>query len=101
MKAHLHNSWLWPENRRALTIVGDGGMLVYNEVEQKVLLHRKTINADLDNVDQGAEVIFEGSGQPLRIELEHFVDCVRTRATPRSDGQNGLDVVRVLESVTN
>jgi predicted dehydrogenase len=35
--------------------------------------------------------------EPLRIECEHFVDCVRTGQTPRSDGRSGLRVVRVLE----
>ncbi len=100
VKAHLHNSWLWPENRRRLTVVGEKGMLVYDEVAQNVILHRKSIDADLQNQDQGAEVLFEGSGQPLRLEMEHFIECINTRATPCSDGSNGLDVVRVLESVT-
>ena len=98
IKAHLHNSWLWPENRRRLTLVGERGMLVYDELEQNVTLHRKTIDAELQNQDGGEEVVFEGSGQPLKLELEHFIECIQTRATPRSGGGNGLDVVRVLES---
>ncbi len=99
-KAHLHNSWLWPENRRRLTVVGEKGMLVYDEVAQNVTLHHKTIDAELQNCDGGEEVVFEGSGQPLRLEMEHFIDCLETRATPRSDGQNGADVVRVLEGAS-
>jgi predicted dehydrogenase len=39
------------------------------------------------------------NAEPLRIECEHFVDCIRTGATPRSDGQSGLRVVRVLEQL--
>ena len=39
------------------------------------------------------------SQEPLRIECEHFVDCVRTGDTPRSDGHNGARVVRVLEAL--
>jgi predicted dehydrogenase len=35
--------------------------------------------------------------EPLRVECEHFVECLRTGATPRSDGLSGLRVVRVLE----
>lgn len=101
VKAHLHNSWLWPENRRRLTVVGEKGMLVYDEVAQNVILHRKSIDSDLQNQDLGEEVLFEGSGQPLRLEMEHFIECINTRETPRSDGSNGLDVVRVLESVTS
>jgi len=99
MKAHLHNSWLWPENRRGLTVIGERGMLVYDEVNQRVIRHEKKIDSDLNNVDGGESVVFEGSGQPLRLELEHFLECVTNRTPPRSDGQNGLDVVRVLESL--
>ena len=98
VKAHLHNSWLWPENRRRLTVVGEKGMLVYDELAQSVILHRKSIDAGLQNQDQGEEVVFEGSGQLLRLEMEHFIECIKTRSTPRSDGMNGLDVVRVLDS---
>ena len=101
MKAHLHNSWLWPENMRGLTVIGSKGMLVYDEVNQRVILHHKTIDDSLNNIDGGEEVAFEGSGQPLKLELEHFIDCVKTRATPISDGHNGLEVVRVMESVSD
>ena len=37
--------------------------------------------------------------EPLRIEAEHFVDCVRTGAAPQCDGAGGLRVVRVLEAM--
>ena len=37
------------------------------------------------------------NAEPLRIECEHFIECIRTGATPRSDGLSGLRVVRVLE----
>lgn len=95
-KAHLHNSWLWPVVERGLIIVGEKGMLHYDEMAQQVKLIRKTIDSDLRNLDEGEEVVFEGSGQPLRLELEHFLDCCNTRSKPISDGQNGLDVVNVI-----
>ena len=97
VRAHLHNSWLWPENRRQLTIVGEKGMLVYDEVTGTVTMHSKTIDKDLNNRDEGSEVVFEGSEPPLRLELEHFIDCVRNRTQPIADGNNGLAVVSVLE----
>ncbi len=99
-KAHLHNSWLWPEDRRGLVIVGEKGMIIYDEKTERVTLVKKSIDRTLNNVDEGAEVIFEAPRdfQPLRAELEHFVECLQTRQTPRSCGQNGLDVVRVLEA---
>jgi predicted dehydrogenase len=39
------------------------------------------------------------SAEPLRLECEHFVQCVRKSQTPRSDGHSGLRVVRVLEAL--
>lgn len=97
VKAHLHNSWLWPENRRKLTIIGELGMLVYDEIEAKVTWHHKHIDSSLSNIDEGSEVVFEGTDPPLRIELQHFLDCVESREQPISDGRNGLAVVTVLE----
>lgn len=99
--AHLHSSWLWPEDRRRLTVVGGRGMLVYEEREERVTLHRKMVDAGLNNVDLGSEVVFQGSPsfQPLAAELSHFIECVQTRQTPRSDGRQAVDVVRVLEQV--
>ena len=97
--AHLHNSWLWPEDRRGLKVVGEKGMLVYDEKSETVTHVRKSVDASLNNVDEGSRVLFSAPPdfQALRAELEHFLDCVRTRAVPRSCGRNGLEVVRVLE----
>ena len=39
--------------------------------------------------------------EPLRVECEHFVRCLRTGERPRSDGETGLRVVRVLEELQN
>jgi predicted dehydrogenase len=100
IKAHLHNSWLWPESRRYLTVVGEKGMLVHHEMTGEVELHHKTINTDLQNEDAGAEIIFKKDNQqPLKLELQHFVDCVQNRTTPISDGRNGLEVITALERI--
>ena len=98
-KAHLHSSWIWPENSRFMRIIGSKGMLVYDEMKQTVTLHKKRIGEDLENIDEGEETLFEGSAQPLRLEMEHFVHCIKTRETPISDGLSGLAVIRVLESL--
>jgi predicted dehydrogenase len=95
--AHLHNSWLWYEKRRGTTVIGERGMLVYDELAQKVTLHKKTVSSDLKIQDEGEEVVFEGAAQPLRLELEHFIHCIETRETPRSGPANALAVIDVLE----
>ena len=101
VEAHLHNSWLWPRVERELIVVGELGMLVFDEVNSRVILHRKTVGEGLVHEDKGEEVLFEGSGQPLRLELEHFVECCQERKQPRSDGQNGYEVIRVLKEAEN
>ena len=80
-----------------MVITGSRGFLVYNELEQTVTLHKKGINPDLTNRDEGAEVLFTGEGKPLTRELEHFLECLATRKTPITDGRNGLEVIKVLE----
>jgi predicted dehydrogenase len=100
VQAHLHTSWLWPERRRGLTVVGSKGMLVYDEIAQTVTLHKKGITPELANRDEGAEVVFSGSGEPLKLELEHFLARVADRAAPLSDATSGVEVVRVLEEAS-
>jgi predicted dehydrogenase len=100
VEGHLHSSWLWPERRRRLSVVGTEGMLVYDEEEHAVILHRRRVLGDLSVEDRGAEVVFTGDAEPLRAELEHLLDCVRTRSTPISDGQSALRVIRVLEQAS-
>ena len=39
-------------------------------------------------------------GEPLKVECQHFIDCIQQDKTPRSDGQDGLRVVKVLEAGT-
>lgn len=100
VQASLHNSWLWPVDSRCLRIIGSEGMIVYDEATHQVVLHRKTIDSSLQNQDLGTEIVFEGTAQPLSLELQHFVDCITTRQQPISDGRNGLDVIRVLEQAS-
>jgi predicted dehydrogenase len=98
--SHIHVSWLWPERRRRLTVVGSVGMLVYDEADQTVMLHKKGITEALANRDDGSEVVFQGAGEPLKLELEHFLDCVNNRTTPRTDGESAVEVLKVLEAAT-
>lgn len=97
VKAHLHVSWLWPEQRRTLTIVGSEGMLVYNELEQKVTLHKKQVTRNLEQIDQGSEVVFEGDAEPLLQECGHFLECIIERKKPLSHGASAVEVIEVLE----
>jgi predicted dehydrogenase len=99
-QAHLHSSWLWPNRSRELTVIGSRGMLTYDEIAQKVTLHKRTVSPNLQVVDEGSQTVYEGPGEPLKIELEEFLKCVSTRKRPLSDATNGLSVVKLLEQLS-
>jgi predicted dehydrogenase len=105
--AHLHLSWLDPHKERRLTIVGSKRMATFDDmlIEGKLTLYDKGF--DEDTRSWGEYIARSGDTfspripnvEPLGIECEHFIDCVRTGARPRSDGESGLRVVRVLEAL--
>jgi predicted dehydrogenase len=105
--AHLHLSWLDPHKERRLTVVGARRMATFDDmlIERKLTIYDKGF--DEDSRSWGEYIARSGdvfspripNSEPLRIECEHFVECVRTGATPRSDGDSGLRVVRVLEQL--
>jgi predicted dehydrogenase len=107
--ANLRVSWLDPVKMRRLTIVGSKKMLVYDDiVDNKVMLYDKGVEVPPYSVTEKEFQASYRNGletavpykwvEPLRAECEHFVDCVRTGATPRSDGEKGLKIVKILES---
>ena len=102
----LQVSWLDPHKIRRLTIVGSEKMAVFDDMEsaEKIRIYDKA--AERDSYESYGEAITLRFGdvviphihmdEPLKLECQHFVDCVQTNATPRSDGRDGLRVVRVL-----
>jgi predicted dehydrogenase len=103
--AHLHLSWLDPHKERRLTVVGERKMATFDDmlVEGKLSVYDKGFDEDTrswgEYITRSGEVFSPriANAEPLRLECEHFVQCVRDGLQPRSDGQSGLRVVRVLE----
>ena len=103
--AHLHLSWLDPHKERRLTVVGERRMATFDDMqlEGKLTLYDKGFDQDVrswgEYIARSGEIFSPQipNVEPLRVECEHFVECVRSGATPRSDGESGLRVVRVLE----
>jgi predicted dehydrogenase len=105
--AHLHLSWLDPHKERRLTVVGSRRMATFDDmlIEGKLTVYDKGF--DEDTRSWGEYIARSGdifspripNVEPLRLECEHFIECVRSGATPRSDGASGLRVVRVLEAL--
>jgi predicted dehydrogenase len=100
--AHVHAGWYWPEKRRGLRVLGETGMVVYDEADQSLTLHRKHLAGGggpecLFPVDLGAVLLYLGQGEALVREDQHFLDCLHAHTRPLSDGQSGVEVIRVLE----
>jgi predicted dehydrogenase len=105
--AHMHLSWLDPHKERRLTIVGSKRMATFDDMrlEGKLTLYDKGF--DQEARSWGEYILRSGdifsprvpNDEPLRVECEHFIECVRTGNTPRSDGHSGVRVVTVLEQL--
>jgi predicted dehydrogenase len=110
--AEVQLSWLSPVKLRRTLVVGSKKMLVYDDTEsvEKV----KVFDHGVNLVEPGSYGEFQMSyrtgdivsphleaREPLRDEAQHFLDCVRTGAVPKTDGASGLRVVRALEQAEN
>lgn len=107
--ANLRVSWLDPVKIRRLTVVGSKKMLVYDDIsDNKVMLYDKGVDVPPYSITEeefqasyrnGPESLVPYEWvEPLYAECEHFIDCIRTGNNPRSDGEKGLKVVKILES---
>ncbi len=102
--AHVFVSWLHPFKEQRLVVVGSEGMAVFDDVESwdaKLVVYRHGVEFDGEvpvPVKAEGEPIPLTPDEPLRLECEHFLTCVRDGTTPRTDGQEGLRVLRVLSA---
>lgn len=107
--ANIHVSWLDPHKVRRLTVVGNKQMLVFDDMQatEKIWVYDRGVEPP-EALPYGADVQLRFGDihipwvplkEPLQEEMEHFISCCQTGTTPRSDGRDGLRVVRVLEAV--
>jgi predicted dehydrogenase len=107
LAAHLHLSWLDPHKERRFTIVGSRRMATFDDMdsERKITVYDKGFDEKADTygeyITRSRDIWspYVPNDEPLRLECQHFVDCVRDGRTPISDGEAGLRVVRVLEGL--
>ncbi len=102
VKSHIFVSWLHPYKEQKLVIVGDRKMAVFDDVVQqdKLLLFSHRIDW-IERIPiprkEDAEVIHFDMEEPLKSECRHFLDCLQTRQKPKTDGNNGLRVLEILD----
>lgn len=113
--AHIHVSWLDPGKVRQMTLVGSKKMVVYDDVDPDAKV--RIIDKGVTRVANDNREPFSSFGEfqlllragdvlipkiqavePLRLECEHFIDCIENDQQPLTDGGHGLLVVKVLEA---
>lgn len=103
VRAHIFVSWLHPYKEQKLVVVGDRNMVVFDDValENKLLLYEHGIEW-IDRVPvprkQEATPVKFTMAEPLKLECQHFLECLKTRSKPRTDGSSGLKVLKVLDA---
>jgi len=105
--AHLHLSWLDPHKERRFTVVGSKRMATFDDMdlERKVTVYDKGFDQNFQSY--GEYIARSGNiwspsvanDEPLRLECRHFIDCMQQSVEPRSGGEVGMRVVRVLEEL--
>ena len=108
--AQIHVSWLDPDKERRMVVVGSKKMLAFDDMQasEKIRIFDKGARVQ-DYVTGAAQAIqvrhgdiqvpYIESREPLDLETQHFIDCILHDTPPRSDGRDGLRVVRILEEV--
>jgi UDP-2-acetamido-3-amino-2,3-dideoxy-glucuronate N-acetyltransferase len=104
VKSHIFVNWLHPFKEQKLVVVGEKKMAVFDDgadEHHKLVIYPHKIDFIDGNIPvarkaESYPVEFEMK-EPLREELLHFIRCVETRQTPKTDGVEGLNVLRILE----
>ena len=110
--ATIHSSWLDPRKIRDMTVVGSRRMIVYDDLQP---LHKITVFDDRVEAPPHYDTFGEfqyayhygdmfspyiKQDEPLKVQCQHFVDCILNGAKPMTDGEQGLAIVRILEAAS-
>lgn len=105
LRAHVFVSWLNPFKEQKLTVVGSKGMVVFDDTKpwsEKLSFHRDYLTWSDGHTPTAskaqAEFVAVEESEPLGRECVHFLDCCRSRMSPRTDGREGVQVLRLLKT---
>jgi predicted dehydrogenase len=102
-RAHIFVSWLHPYKEQRLVVIGSKGMVTFEDSrpDNKLVSFDKRIEFKNGAMEaarpQGVSIPIE-TAEPLRLECQHFIDCILCRSEPRTCGEEGLRVVQVLQA---
>ena len=106
VSAHVFVSWLNPFKEQKLVVVGDQAMLVFDDTlpwENKLAIYKHSVEFSDSGYPKAVkaepEFVDLEQSEPLKNECQHFLDCIDQDLTPRTDGNEGLSVLRVLNQL--
>lgn len=103
VKAHIFVNWLHPYKEQKLVVVGEQKTAVFDDIvpKNKLLLY----NCQIEWIDgmpvpqrQEPTPIEFPMDEPLKLECQHFLDCLASRLKPKTDGNSGLKVLKILDA---
>jgi UDP-2-acetamido-3-amino-2,3-dideoxy-glucuronate N-acetyltransferase len=103
---NINVNWLNPYKEQKLIIVGEKGMLLFDDMlkENKLRLFNEYISWSSTLTSQPAPIKSEGqpievdmTQSPLYLECKHFIECVTSHTQPITDGDEGIRVLTVLQ----
>jgi UDP-2-acetamido-3-amino-2,3-dideoxy-glucuronate N-acetyltransferase len=104
IQAHIFVSWLHPYKEQKLVVIGDRGMAVFDDSlawgeKLKLYPHQVTWVNGLPQPEKAeATCVPLEVAEPLKLECQHFIDCIKNKQQPRTDGIEGLNVLQVLDA---
>lgn len=105
LKAHIYVSWLHPFKEQKLVVIGSNGMAVFDDTKpwsEKLTVFRNHVRWCQGSIPEvntnAAEAVSLVEQEPLKNECVHFLESCRERRVPKSDGKEGLRVLKVLEA---
>ncbi len=101
IKGHIFVSWLHPFKEQKLIVVGSEKMAVFDDIsKEKLFLYPHKIKLENGNIPIAhkaeREIVSFETTQPLEEELNHFIKCIKDRTEPKTDGKEGVRVLKIL-----
>lgn len=101
VRAHIHVSWLHPFKEQRLVVIGSKKMASFDDVAKELVLYDQRVE-----VKEGEPIPIRGSGErvaftdhePLRLECQAFIEAMVSRKPPLTDGESGIQVLKVLQA---
>ena len=101
VRSHIYVSWLHPFKEQRLVVIGDKKMASFDDVNKKLVLYDQRVDVEKGEPvpvkGEGEEVAF-ANDEPLRLECQAFLNAIATRQPPITDGESGVQVLKVLQA---